>query len=61
MNVFDAAVQAGQVGALGKQVEQLRAEVDAQRMALAAIAAERDAARSSAADSSQRLEARPYF
>ena len=52
-------VQAAQVSALGTQVAQLRAEVDAQRLALAAIAAERDAARSSAADSSQRLKARP--
>lgn len=54
--VADAA-QGAQVSALGTEVAQLRAEVDAQRMALAAIAAERDAARSSAADSSQRLKA----
>lgn len=42
--------------ALEKELQQMRAEVTAQQMALASIAAERDAARSSATDSSERLK-----
>ncbi len=57
-NVWVSWEQAAQMGALEKEAQQLRAEVRAQQLALGAIAAERDAARSAAADSSERLKVR---
>jgi chlorite dismutase len=51
--------QAQHLQQLEKDLQQVRAEVMAQQLSLASMAAERDAARTSAADSSERLKVNP--
>ena len=54
-------VQALHAQALQKQLEELSAEVAAQRMALTAAASERDVARASAIETSERLQVSRSF
>ena len=53
---FGLPVQAQQVQRLGREVELLRSEVASQQLALAHAAAERDGARSGAAEAQERLK-----
>ena len=54
-------MQAQHTQALQGQLEQLSAEVAAQRLALAAAVSERDSARASAVETSERLRVSPYL